>query len=109
MLAGTASAQDNDKSAAFDQGVQTNSTASITLDLKREPQLVLGVNTRITGLIVDCATPQQTWSMLNPSAPAQNPQPALPPSVLPLKALRAFNSNLAVHEPDFAIIQLSFP
>lgn len=105
----TGAAPTPDKSAAFDQAMQAFPSASITLDLKREPQLVLGTSTRITGLIVDCASPQRTWSMLNPSVPARNPQASLPPQkVLPVQAPRAFSSNLAVHEPDFAVIQLSF-
>ena len=109
VMAGAAPAQDKDKSASFDQDRQAYPNANITLDLNKEPQFVLGTSTRITGLIVDCLSPRQTWSMLNPSVPARNlPKPPTPPG-LPVKAPRAFNNDLAVHEADFALIRFSFP
>jgi len=107
VMSGAAQAQV--ESALFHEGMPTNSIASITLEMKTEPQLVLGSSMQFTGLFVDCVTPQQTWAMLNPSVPARNPQKPLPPSVLPVKAPSDVNSNLAVHEPDFALLRLSFP
>lgn len=109
VIAGAAPAHDKGKSASFDQGMQVFANANIALDLKKEPQLVLGTDTRITGLIVDSLSPRQTWSMLNPSAASRTlaKPPMLP--ALPAKAPRANNGDLAVHEADFALIRFSFP
>ena len=111
LLAGAAPGPDQpDKSASFDQGKPLTFTAKITLDLKREPQLVLGNSTRITGLIVDCLAPQQTWAMLNPTVPAPDLQRSwLRTGPSAVKAARSSNDNLAVHEPDLALLRLSFP
>jgi len=99
-----------DKTASFDQGKPLSVTAKITLDLKREPQLVLGNSTQITGLIVDCLTPQKTWAMLNPTVPPSDLQRDwLRSGPAEVRAARIFDNNLAVHEPDMALLRLSFP
>jgi hypothetical protein len=105
MMSGAAIAQD--ESASFDQGMQPFSTISITLDLNSGPQLVLGSNMQITGLIVDCIAPQQTWAFLTASASARNSASQLPPSLLPVKAPLPINDP-AAHEPDFVLFRLNF-
>lgn len=105
MMTGAAMAQD--ESASFDQGMQPFSGISITLDLNTGPQLVLGSNTQITGLIVDCIVPQQTWAFLTAPASARNSPSQLPPSLLPVKAPLPINDP-AEHEPDFVLFRLSF-
>ena len=111
LVAGAAPGPDQpDKSASFDQGKPLTSTAKITLDLKREPQLVLGNSTRITGLIVDGLAPQKAWVMLNPTVSSPDLQrTGLRSKPAEVKAARIFNDNLAVHEPDLAFLRLSFP
>ncbi|MDD5138866.1 MAG: hypothetical protein PHY43_01240 [Verrucomicrobiales bacterium] len=107
VIAGAAPVQD--ESASFYQEMLTNSTARITLEMNAEPQLELGSNLQLTGLFVDCVMPQETWDMLDPSVPsARNPQELVPPSLLPVMPLRPINDP-AVHEPDFALLRLSFP
>jgi len=102
-------AQVQDEPAVIHQGVFTNfPSANITLDLKTEPQLALDSKTQLTGLVVDCLTPQQTWKMLNPSAPARDLPKPIPQFQQPV-AGPAQNHDLAVHEPDFALLRLSFP
>jgi hypothetical protein len=98
------------KSSPPDQGLQSYPNASIALDLKPAPQLVLGNETRITGVIVDFAKPEQTWSMWNPALalPARNLQKLSAPAVPPVLAPHDFNDALAVHEPNFALLRLSF-
>jgi len=88
--------------------MQAYPNARLQLELQREPQLMLGNGTRITGLMVDCLTPQATWTMGSPSVPAQT-QLLPAQAVRPVMAPRLFNSNLAVHEPDFTFIRFSFP
>ncbi len=107
VLAGAMFAQD--KSASIDQSVQLFSKPTITFGLQREPQFMLG-STRVTGLLVDCAMPLQTWAMLNPPVVMRGSQmPMRPPvSVLPLKAPVINNGDLAVHEPDFDFLQFRF-
>ena len=106
VIAGAAPPQDG--SASFHREMLTNSTGRIPLNLIPEPRLDLGPNTRLTGLFVDCAMPRQTWAMLNSSAPAQNLQAPVPPSLLPVTIPRRMNDP-AVHEANFALLQLSFP
>ncbi len=108
VLAGTALAQD-ESVLSFDQGTSAYFATNIALERQMEPQLVLGTRTRITGLIVDCALPRQTWTMLNSSSPGRILSKSLPPSMLPVKVPCTFNGNLTVHDADFALIQFSFP
>lgn len=105
-MAGTAAAQE--PSASFRHDYQTNYFANVTLDLNKEPQAILDSNTQITGLLVDCAKPQLFWAMLNTSVPATDQANRLPAPVPVVKAPHTFNDNLAVHEPDFALIRISF-
>jgi len=107
VIAGAAPVPDAPSASVYHERL-TNSIAPMTLSIKAEPEFVLGPNTRLTGLFVDCAMPQQTWDMLNPSVPSRNPQQAVPPSLLPVMPLRSI-SNPAVHEADFAVLRLSFP
>jgi hypothetical protein len=110
--AAQAKAQANDQFAFSHQGALTNSApVSISWALKKpqtEPQLALGSKTQVTGLVMDCLTPRQTWNMLNPPAPVQAPQIPMPPLLAPVKTPAAVNDQ-AVHEPDFALIRLRFP
>jgi len=105
MLTGAVSAQD--KFASFDQGVPLLAKPTIALDLKQEPQFMLG-STRVAGLFVDCTMPLQTWAMLNPQDSMRQAQIPVRPSLLPLKAPVINNGDLAVHEPDFDFLQFRF-
>jgi hypothetical protein len=106
VLAGTAAAKE--PAASFRHANETNYFANVALDLNKEPQVVLDSNTQITGLLVDCAKPQIFWAMLNTSVPAGDQPNRLPSPVPVVKAPHTFNDNLAVHEPDFALIRISF-
>lgn len=88
--------------------VLAKTTGTNTIQLPTEPQFVLGTNTVVTGLMVDCLAPQQTWKMLNPSAPARDLPGRADVSRLPVKAALPANGDLAVHEPDFALLRFSF-
>lgn len=101
VMAGAVQAQD--KSALFHQGTGTDFAASITLEMKTEPTLVLGSSTPVSGLFVDLIRPQQTWAMLNPSV-LPNP---VPRQLRPATSPRPINDP-AVHKLDFALIRLSF-
>ncbi len=94
------------------QGALTNSApASIHWAFKNtqtEPRLAWGSRKQATGLLVDCLTPRQTWNMLDPKEPAQTRQILVRPLLVPFKTPGAVN-DWAVHEPDFAVIRLSFP
>ena len=89
----------------FNQKMHGNTT----LEAMMEPQLILGSSTRVTGLYVDCLQPQQTWNMLTASARTRDLPAPIPPYLLPVTAPHPFNSDLAVHEPDFAVLRLSLP
>jgi len=65
-------------------------------------------NTRITGLIVDCMTPQYASIMLNPPATLRAMRTQVPPSLMPVAIPHPMNDP-AAHEPDFALFRLSFP
>ncbi|HXI68976.1 MAG TPA: hypothetical protein VNN22_01325 [Verrucomicrobiae bacterium] len=106
MIAEVAPAQD--ASMSLHQEMLTNSAASIPLQMETGPKFDLGPNLQLTGLFVDCAMPQQTWNMLDPSLPSLNPAEPVPPSRLPVMPLPPI-SNPAVHEADFAVLRLSFP
>ena len=105
-IAGAAPVQD--ESASFTQEMLTYSNTRIPLEMNAEPVMTLGSNLQLDGLFVDCMMPQETWNMLDPSVPVLNPQPLLPPSLLPVTAPRPL-SNPAVHEANFAVLRLSFP
>jgi hypothetical protein len=110
--AAQAKAQAKNQFAFSHQGTLTNSTpVSISWALKytqTAPQLTLGSRKQVTGLMMDCLAPWQTWNMLDPPAPVQAPQIPMPPLLAPVTSPGAVN-DLAVHEPDFALIRLSFP
>lgn len=106
VMSGVVQAQD--KSVLSHQGLVTNSIAGITLEMKTEPKLVLGSNTRMSGLLVDLIRPQQSWAMLNPSVAARDLPRPIPRYVPPVEAPHPINDDLAVHEPDFALLRLSF-
>jgi hypothetical protein len=106
VLAGTAPAKE--PVASFRHDDPTNYFASATLDLNKEPKVVLDSDTQITGLLVNCAKPQIFWAMLNTSVPTADQANRLPSPVPVVKAPHTFNDNLAVHEPDFALIRISF-
>ena len=107
IIAGAAPVQDEESASVY-QEMLTNAATVITLDIKAEPEFVLGSNARLTGLFVDCLKPQQAWDMLDPSVPSRNPQAPIPPSRLPVLPPHPM-SYPAVHEPDFALLRLSFP
>ena len=89
-----------------DPAMLTKTTATNTFEVPSEPQMLLGTNTLVTGLMVDCLAPKQTWKMLNPPTEKKNlPAPA---AARPVAAPTAFNNNLAVHESDFALIRFNF-
>lgn len=101
-------AQDDD--ASFERGIQTDPTASFVSELRMEPGLVVGADTRITGLIADCIKPQQEVSVMFSPPVAMRNQPVPLPSQLPIVAPRPFNDNdPAAFEPDFVLFRLSFP
>jgi hypothetical protein len=89
----------------FNQKMQANTT----LEAMMEPRLILGSSTRVTGLYVDCLQPQQTWNMLTASAVTRVQPESIPPYLLLVTAPHPFNNDLAVHEPDFAVLRLSLP
>jgi hypothetical protein len=107
LIAGAGPVQD-EQSASFHQEMLTNATAPLILDLSAAPKFTLGPNTQLTGLFVDLAMPQQTWTMLDRSVPSQNSQEPVPPSRLPVMPPQPL-SNPAVHEANFALVRLSFP
>jgi hypothetical protein len=96
-----------DQSALSHQGAAAQSTHAITLEMKTEPTLAWGSNTRLSGLFVNLITPQKTWTMLNPSVPPQNLPDPVPPHLRPVKAPRPI-SDPSVHELDFALLRFSF-
>lgn len=105
-LAGSAPAQD--KSTLLHQMPATNSVAGTAVKLSTRPKVVLRSGTQVTGLFVDLIRPQQMRAMLNPSGPARDLPKPTPPYLLPVTAPRQFNSNLAVHDDDFALLRFSF-
>ena len=106
MLTGVAVAQD--KYTPFERGISADSDSSLAAELNMEPQLVLGTDTRISGLMVDCLTTGYLSVMFNPALPLRNVPGELPPYLLPVKAPHPINDP-AAHEPDFALFRLSFP
>jgi len=106
-LAGMVQAQD--KSASFNQLIQTNSNVKFSLDVKSEPTIQLGSHSQLSGLFVDLSDPPQTWAMLNPPTPVKDPQTVLPPCLLPLQVPRSPSDPAAVHGADFILLRLSFP
>ena len=107
VMAGAASAQD--AFTWFNQGSQANSTAGIIWKRQTEPKVELGSNLRLTGLVVDCLAPQQTWAMLASSAPAPVSQSSLPISQLRVRIPGPINDPAVVHKSHFVLLRLSFP
>ena len=95
-----------DQSVSFHQEMLTNSTTPLIVE-QAEPEFMMGPNTHITGLIVDCAMPLETWDMLNPAVHSPPLEPQIPPSLMPLTPPpRA--GDPAVHEANFALLRFSF-
>src|SRR5271157_4755505 len=107
VLAGNIHAQD--KSAAFNQTFLTNGTVAFNLEARSEPTIQLGSSTRLTGLFVDFSQPSQTWAMLNPPGPDQEPPLAIAPSLLPVEMPRSLSDPAIDHEAHFVLLRLSFP
>jgi len=107
LVAGTVQAQD--KSASFNQIIQSNSTVKYTLEIKGEPTIQLGSNMWFSGLFVDCLKPTEAWAMLNTSAPAKDAQATLPPSELPIIVPHSINDPADVPGAEFVLLRLSFP
>ena len=107
VMAGTAPAQDG--SASFDRTMQAYSNEGMVLDVKAEPTLTLGAHTQVTGLLMDCSAPRQTWAMLDPFVPSQNPPAPVPPSMLPVTVPCSGDDPAAVHGANFMLLRFSFP
>ena len=97
-------AQDN--TASYHTLISTNAVAKPTPELSSTPHAVVGTNMLVTGLLVDLAKPKQTWAMMNPTNAIRTVSEARPAASLRNSAL--FNGNLAVHEPDFAVVSFHF-
>jgi hypothetical protein len=104
----TGAAQAQDKGVLFHQGTGTDASARITLEMNTEPQMTLDSGTQVSGLFVDLMRPQQTWAMLDPSAPAENLSGPAPRLLPPLTAPRQFNDDPTVHDLNFALLRFSF-
>jgi hypothetical protein len=105
VMAGTVPAQD--AFMWFNQGTSRDAAGGMRLENQREPALKLGSSLEMTGLIVDCLSPHQTWAMLTSSAPG--PQSPLPPSRLPLLPAATIGDPAVNHESTFIVLRLSFP
>ena len=98
-----------DAAASFDRGIQTDPTASFASQLSMEPHLVVGADTQITGLLIDCIKPEQVSPMINPPVSLRNTDVPLP-SQLPIVAPHPINpDDPGAIEPDFVVFRLSFP
>jgi hypothetical protein len=107
-LAVVAPAQETPVSALV-EGMQTNySHAHLSMIAKAEPVVALNSKVKVSGLFVDCViAPRQTWQAL--TLPTPSLQPAVPPQLRPISPPPAPNHDLAVHDPDFAVLRISFP
>ena len=107
-MSGAAMAQDN--SASMDRAIRTylsNPSDRIIWNADMEPRMPVDGGMQITGLIVDCMTPQYASIMLNPPATLRAMHSSVPPSLRPVTAPHPMNDP-AAHEPDFALFRLSF-
>lgn len=104
LLADSASAQET--AASYHNLVSTNAMAKTVADLKSTPQAIVGTNILVTGLLVDLAKPKQTWRMMNPTNSVRTLSDMRP--VAAVHNSTPFNDNLAVHEPDFAVVSFHF-
>jgi hypothetical protein len=107
VMAGTVPAQD--ALMWFNQGRSGDSTSGITWQKKLEPTLKLGSSLEMTGLIMDCLAPHQTWAMLTSSTAATSTQSAPPPSRLLILPAAAIGDPVVNHESTFVLLRLSFP
>jgi hypothetical protein len=85
----------------------TKTTGTNVFTMPIEPHWTLGTNTLVTGAVVDCLDPQQTWKMLNPPPESEKKLPWQSTASLPVTGPQFFNSDLAVHEADFALVRFS--
>jgi len=84
---------------------KTNGTNVFTAPI--EPHWTLGTNTLLTGAVVDALNPQETWKMMNPRESEKKLPWQSTSSALPVTGPQFFNSDLAVHEADFALVRFS--
>jgi hypothetical protein len=106
LAAGSVQAQD--KSAQVQPVLTTNAVPALVLEKTPAPHFDLGFRTLVSGLVVDFIEPQQSWDVLNPalSAPAlPKPDVLMPPPVVAPPPI----SGPEHHEPNFAILRISFP
>ena len=111
MIGMTFVATAQDRPDSLDRAIRTysvNPSGRIFWDANLEPQLALEGNTHVTGLIVDCMTPQYLTIMLNPPATLRDMRTQVPPSLMPVAIPHPMNDP-AAHEPDFALLRISFP
>jgi hypothetical protein len=107
VLAGNLHAQD--KSASSKQTFLTNGIVAFNFEARSEPTIQLGSSTLLTGLFVDFSQPSQTWAMLNPPGPVQEPPPALAPSLPPIEVPPSLDDPANVRGANFVLLRLSFP
>ena len=108
-MTGVAMAQD--KAVSLQYATRTFSMSPsdrIIWDATLEPQLPLGGDMYASGLIVDCMTPHFTSIMLNPPPSLRALRVQVSPSRLPVAVPHPINDP-AAHEPDFALLRISFP
>ena len=87
------------------QSTSGTPTDRISWTFEMEPQLTVG-NLRMTGLAVDCMTPHYASIMLNPPAAMRGIR-EVPPNLKPVVIPHPINDP-AAHEPDFAVLRISF-
>jgi hypothetical protein len=108
----TVAVQAQDKSSLSRPGVSTNSPSAATMDVKIQPSVPWGDHMQVSGLLIDCVQPRQTWSLLNPAMPA----PPLPPpqtqaqlqTQVPITPSNR-DSDVENRGPNFAVLRFSFP
>ncbi len=88
------------------QSDATTPTDRITWAFDMEPQLTLG-DMQMTGLGVDVMTPHYASIMMNPPASMRAAQVTVPPNLQPVAIPHPMNDP-AAHEPDFALLRISF-
>jgi hypothetical protein len=103
IMTGVSGAMAQDNSASYTRELKTSPANRISWDQYMEPQIMLG-DTRVTGLIVDCMTPQYVSIMLDKTIVVP---PETPPAMLPVKVPHTIHDP-AAHEPDFALIRFGF-
>jgi hypothetical protein len=88
---------------------QTAPITPFSLTLKNEPQIGVGPYLQFTGLLVDVMRPKETWHFFDPAlAPVVTSKPALTPPPLSVGPPH-LSDDLAVHQPHFVILKISFP